>query len=110
TSSSLSGDAFAAEDDGVCAAVRTLPVVGGSSCEASPCVAAGFDWNRSPSLVEVSQPLNQNRQLTVAASTRTALARIFLCPPTAEHPIAPLEGKAPEATPATGHATLSPDG
>src|SRR5262249_13833944 len=56
-----------------------LPVIAGSSWDA-PGVAAVFDWNMSPSLVELSQPLSHNRHATVATTTRRARALMDMVP------------------------------
>jgi hypothetical protein len=44
------------------------------------CGVSDFDWNRSPSLVELSQPLSQNRHTAIATKTRPALAPIGAFP------------------------------
>lgn len=59
---------------------RTLPVEAGSYSAVVACGVSGFDWNRSPSLVEVSQPLSHNRHATVATMTRPAVAPIGASP------------------------------
>src|SRR5262249_57540516 len=57
---------------------RTLPVVIGSSWVAAP--VSAVDWNRSPSRVELSQPLSHRRYAAVASRTRVALAPIGVFP------------------------------
>src|SRR5262249_57956888 len=56
------------------------PVGVGSASATAPWVGSGFDWNKSPSLVEVSQPLSHNRHASVARRCRTALAPINATP------------------------------
>ena len=57
----------------------TVPVAAGSPSPAGAgnvdCVVSDF-WNRSPSLVDVSQPLSHNRHAAVARRIRPALAPI----------------------------------
>src|SRR5262245_45556037 len=66
-----------------------LPVVGGSSADTlgKGCGGPWIEvvsplppWNRSPSLVEVSQPLSHSRHAAVATRTRPALAPIAALP------------------------------
>src|SRR5262249_797592 len=72
---SLSGKAFAAAAaGGARGGGLTLPGVAGSSWTAAP--VSAFDWNRSPSLVELSQPVSHNRHGTVPRGTRAAFAPI----------------------------------
>jgi hypothetical protein len=85
---------------------RTLPVLPGSSCEATVCAV---DWNMSPSRVEVSQPLSHNRHATVATTTRRARAFMHV-PPAAEHRITRPEAKAGDAVAVTSIGRLGDDG
>src|SRR4029077_5308548 len=79
-----------------------LPVIAGSSW-APPCVAAVFDWNMSPSLVDDSQPLSHNRHATVATTTRRACALM------GGVPRRPASDRAPAAKPRNA-AAVTPTG
>src|SRR5262249_2383830 len=60
-------------------------------------VVSVFDCNRSPSLVDVSQPFSHNRHATVATTTRPALAPIGAPPRPASRRSQPAEANAHDA-------------
>src|SRR5260370_23388655 len=79
-----------------------LPVVSvllASVLLASILAVSVLDWNRSPSLVEVSQLLSHSRHATVATTTRPALPPIGAFP---RQPMPSVSARRGEST----HATL----